>query len=775
MKFAVKTILPVLCTLILFGCSATRYVPIGESLLSNNKVVIEETNRGDVDKSELEDYIQQRPNRRLFGLGVYLALYNMTDTSKHTGWHKFWAEKVGEAPVVLDSSKIEHSKSLMSIYLESMGFLNATITDSIAISDKRKATVTYTIDAQEPFSIGKITYTINDDFIAPIIAEDTVNSLLQSGGRFERKTLEAERLRITDMLRNRGFWSFNQNFVTYRADSTWGNSTVNLELILSQATVGQDENGRQIISNHPIYRINDITMNSNYDPTLTSPVYDSLSYRGVDILYRDELLILEKYLVEQLGMSPGEVYNHLSIEQTYDNVRSLGFTPQIIFSPVAVDSSDIIYVTSLSSDAITTQRELNCLIQCTPIVRQNFQVDFEATTTSSYFSLGLGLGYQNHNLFRGAEDFMISARGAYEFGWGGNSRNSFEFGMSASLSVPRFWLPISSDITRSLSYSATKMSLSFNTQRRPGYDRTIYSAVYGYGWTLKNGARFTVNPADVNIVDVPWVDSTFLEGITNPYLRNSYESQLIAGLSASYYYTTNSDPKVSGSSLRITGDVNGNLFYGLSSLFGAQRHTSSAGDSYYNLFGLRYAQYARLMAEYSSRFNFGSRSQIAWRFLIGAGVAYGNSQVIPFERQYFAGGGNSMRGWQVRSLGPGSVLYDNNESFPNQLGDFRLEANFEYRVNVVGGFNLGLFVDCGNIWMNGSGEDRESAKFEFNDFYKELALNTGIGIRYDVGFFLLRLDWGIKLYNPNLLDQQRWFSQLKLDQTALHFAIGMPF
>ncbi len=775
MKSLHKVIFLAVAALLLIGCNATRYVPIGESLLSQNKVDIKELNIGDIDRGELEDYIQQRPNRRLFGLGIYLAFYNMTDTSKHTGWHKFWSEKVGEAPVVLDSSAVEESKAMMAIYLESMGFLNATIKDSIEVSEDRKAKVTYTIDANTPFTIGSIKYTVNDDFIAPLIAEDSVNSLLKSGGRFERKTLEAERLRITEMLRDRGFWSFNQNFISYRADSTLGNSTVDLELILSQATVGQDESGRPILANHPIYRIKEITMNSNYDPTITNPTYDSVSYRGINILYRDKVLILERFLVEQLGMSPGEVYDHMSIEQTYDNVRSLGFTPQIIFSPQPVDSSDIVHVTSLYSDASTTQRELNCLVQCTPIVRQNFHVDFEATTTSTFFSLGLGLGYQNHNLFKGAEDFIISARGAYEFLWSRDSRNSFEFGMSASLSVPRFWLPISTDAVRDFSYTATKMSLSFNTQRRPDYDRTIYSAVYGYGWTLKNGARFTVNPADINIVNVPWVDTTFLSEIVNPYLRNSYESQLIAGLSASYYYTTNSDTKMDGNTLRVSGDINGNLFYGLSSLFGSPRHTSSAGDSYYNVFGLRYAQYARLMAEYSSRVNFGQRSQFAWRVLMGAGYAYGNSRVIPFERQYFAGGSNSMRGWQVRSLGPGSVLYDGGDSFPNQLGDFRIEANFEYRVNVTGGFNLGFFVDCGNIWMNGDGEDREDARFEFNDFYKELALNTGMGIRYDVGFFLLRLDWGVKLYNPNLVQSQRWFSQLKLDQTALHFAIGMPF
>ncbi len=765
--------------LFLWGCSATRYVPQGESLLRKNKISLGESKGTEVNLSELSNYLQQSPNRRLLGMGIYLGFYNITDTAKTDGWHKFWGQKIGEAPVILDSAKVKSSRDMMRIYLESVGFLNAKLSDTISVNKRRKATVTYKIDAQKPFTISSISYNIRDSFLKPIIESDTTNSLVKKGGRFDRKALEGERMRITENLQNQGFWGFNQNYITYLADSSKGNSTVDLVIDIAQLSVGKNSEGQPIYENHPIYRISSIMLNSAFDASLSdeetyNQYYDTIEYNGVKILYHDKLLMKEKILFSQLGMSPGEIYDYSSIEQTYSNIRSLGYNSTIVFTPLPVDASNTVYVTTLESNAQTTQRELSCRLQCTPITRHSFSTDLELSTTESYFSVGLTLGYQNRNIFHGGENFMVSGGGAYEFLWNKERKNSFEFQVSTSIEVPRFWLPISDDKMRNFSYSSTKISLSYNTQRRPDYERQVFSAVFGYGWTLKNGARFTINPIDFNLVNVPWVDEDFLEGIDNLYLRNSYTSQLIAGLSATYLYNTNSDLSRDGFTFRVQGDANGNLFYGLSSLFNATKNTETVGDEYYELFGLRYAQFARLTTAVSNRVNLGDRSQIAWRFLIAGGVAYGNSMVLPFESQYYAGGGNSMRGWQVRTLGPGSVLFDS-DTEDYQLGDFRLEANLEYRVNIVGGFNMAFFLDCGNIWMNGRGETDEDAKFKINTFYKQLALNTGTGIRYDLNFFLLRLDWGIKLHNPNKVESERWFTDLNIKDTALHFAIGLPF
>lgn len=776
-----KRIALILLMFLMVGCSATRYVPQGKYLLRSNEVKIKAPKGISINKSGLEQYIQQHPNRRLLGMGIYLGFYNITDTAKHGKWHTFWSQRVGEAPVIYDSTLSDKTCGDMEIYLDDLGFLNGTVTDSVVINKRRKAKVIYRINVEKPYTISSISYDVRDDFLRPIVEADTVNSLLKVGRRFERKTFEDERMRIVTELKNRGFWGFNQSYVSYTADSTMGGNKVAIKLVVRRLVVGQGPNGRNIYANHPIYRIKTITVNSAYDPTasleqINAMHYDTTTYNDVAILYHKKQLMRSNILIGQLGMSPGELYDQQSIEQTYTNVRSLGYNASILFTPLPIENADTVVVTQVDGSATTTERQLSCLVQCTPTVRQNFSVDFEAGTTSDYYSLALKFGYQNRNLFNGAEDFNVAIRGAYEFIKVQGARNSFEFGVSTSLRLPRFLLPISPEKMRQFSNSSTRLALSWSIQRRPYYQRSIISAVYGYGWTLKNGARFTINPADINVVSVPWIDSTFLKDITNPYLRNSYASQLIAGLSANYYYTTDPDFKRNSLTFRVSADFNGNLIYGLCALFNAPRYTTSAGDQYYNLFGLRFAQYARASVDISQRINVGQRSQLAWRFLLAGGIAYGNSRTLPFERLFFAGGSNSMRGWQVRTLGPGSAeITESDRSYPNQLGDIRMEANFEYRVNVAGGLNLALFVDCGNIWMNGVGEQREGARFKFSEFYKQLALNTGAGIRYDFGYFLLRLDWGFKLHNPNNPVGDRWFKNLGINDTALHFAIGLPF
>lgn len=776
----IRAILTLLTVALLVGCSATRYVAQSSYLLSKNKVNItadEKRTARQISKSSLEDYIQQRPNRRFLGVGLYLGLYNITDTAKHGRWHKFWGEKMGDDPVILDSSMVRKSSLEMEIYLDSQGFINSSVTDTITVNRRRKATVTYNVNLHTPYRIKSLRYDIADSYIRELLKSDTISPTIKVGEIFERKDFEDERVRLTGILRNKGFWGFNASYITYTADTTQAPNSVDVVLNLRRLRNGQDaETGEPTYENHPIYRIADVGINTAYNPSLSveqmKDESDTIIYKDLDIFYKDKLYIRPDIISDALGIAPGVLYDQNSIQQSYNSVRSLGYSANILFSIIDTIPTRIVY--SADSLTTTTERALNCLVQCTPSDRQSWALALEASTTSDYFSTSLTASYENRNLFGGAEDFNISFRGAYEFNKAKGSRNSFEFGVTTSLALPRFLLPISAPKMRNFKYSSTKLSLSYNIQNRPFYRRSLFSAVYGYSWTLKSGARFTINPADINVVDVPWINEDFRKGIENPYLKNSYEPQLIAGASATYLYNTNSDTKQNGTTFRMTGDVNGNLFNLISVATNNKSHYKD-NEKFYNLFGLRYAQYVRFSGDISRRINIGRRSQIAWRVLGAAGFAYGNSAVLPFERMFFAGGSNSMRGWQVRTLGPGGAFVDSLGTYPNQLGDIRLEANFEYRVNVVGGVNMALFLDCGNIWFNGKGEPREDAKFKFSTFYKQLALNTGVGIRYDLGYFLIRLDWGFKLHNPNAAPGQRWFKHMGLKDTALNFALGLPF
>ena len=773
----------------LSSCNTMRYVPRDRYLLRRNVVEIEgrrtASRRERVLPKDLKAYVQQRPNSRLLGIGIYLGMYNLTDTAKHNGWQRFWREKVGEAPVIYDPQQAERSRQMMQLYLTSRGYFDAEVEDSAVYSRRgRKATVHYVAREGKPYTVADVRYRIDDSYLAPLILEDTAASLLRRGMIYDRTLFDAERERISTRLQDLGFWGFNKGYISYVADTTGLDHAMVLTLRVRRRVAYVTPEGEQVLENHPLYRIRRITVNTDYDPTQSVETierlpWDTLRYRGIDLLYLNRLRIKEHLLAGAIRFEPGELYDRSSVRRTYDNIRNFQYSSNILFNERPEDTllSTVATRTTASGATVSTrERNLSCLIQCTPNVRQNFNIDAELSTTADYYSMALTLGYQNKNLFRGAENFTIDFRGAYELMKNKGNRNSYEFGVNVGLDIPRFLLPVRDEKLAKFAQQKTHVSVSYDIQRRPDYNRTIAGGTFGYSWAWRNGARFQIDPVEINVVDVPWIDPDFKNSIENPYLKNSYESQLIAGLSAGYYYQTDPNPKANNLSIRLTGDVNGNLLRGLTSWLG-KPSTINAGqadeESFYRIFGIRYAQYARLSFDISQRANLSATTQLAWRFFLGGGVAYGNSKTLPFERLYFAGGANSMRGWQVRTLGPGETPY-RRETYPNQLGDFRIEANLEYRFSVAGNFGMAVFLDAGNVWMNAKGAAPE-ARFRFDRFYRQIALDTGLGFRYDFGFVLLRLDWGLKLHDPNVPVAERWIHTFRWRDTALHFAIGLPF
>lgn len=772
-------------TLLLCGCSATRYVPTGKYLLKKN--VVDVTNekgiyeREMISPDKLAGYIKQRPNRKILGIGYSLGFYNMTDTTKHNWWHNFWRDKVGSAPVIFDSTQMLESTREMQIYLGSRGFLNATVTDSVELKDKI-ATVTYRVKQNKPYTISYVDYNIEDPYIRSIVLQDSTKNILKPGDIFDRQILQSERMRITNQLKNRGFFYFGSGSINYVADSSWNDNTVSVQLNIKQRLSGYAAGNKPIYTNHPIYRIKRIVINTDFDPTSSieqtrEKHYDTITHNGVDIVYSGRLQMKPELLVASLRFQPNSLYDETLVQRSNTNIRDLGYTTSILFSPIAVsDSLQTRTVTVTGEDGkeyLTIEGDLMCLIQCTPIKSQSITEEFELSSTAAYSSAALTLGYQNRNLFGGAENFSVSVRGAFELVRGGGKRNSYELGVTSSLSLPRLLLPIGDHRLGNIRQKSTKLQLNYNIQERPDYHRTVFGAVYGYNWTTPKGSRISINPIDINVVHVPWIDSTFDSNIENPYLRNSYQSQMIAGLSASYFYGSTPKYQESGYSFRVMADTNGNLISLVESLITSQG--TYGGESYNTLLGLRYAQYARASFDYSQRQTLNNRAQLAWRIFIGAGIPYGNSSVIPFERLFFAGGSNSMRGWQIRTLGAGGTPYPDDDRYPNQLGDMRLEGNLEFRYNVWSGLNLAIFMDAGNVWMNSKGRESDEAMFRFNTFYKQIALNTGAGLRWDFDIFLLRLDWGLKLRSPGMPEGQRWFKQMGFSDTVFHFAIGLPF
>ena len=441
------------------------------------------------------------------------------------------------------------------------------------------------------------------------------------------------------------------------------------------------------------------------------------------------------------------------------------------------------YTTLIAGDKLTKNNTLNytregyldCDILCTPALRQSIKAELEASTTSSFYGVKAVLGYQNRNIFRGAEMFELTGTAGYEYMKApkSNKRHAMEFGLSASLSFPRF-LAVRYSAKNNIVAPRTKFELSYNHQNRPYYRRDLSSAVWTYSWRNQKSSSFVIRPIGINWVNVSYIDQDYFNSLQNEYLKHSFESQLIVSISGSYIYDNKHKLSPNNhTTIRFNAELAGNLINGLEHLFSHP----AAGKDYYEILGIRYSQYVRADISASHKVMFGKVSALAARIYAGVGYAYGNSDAMPFDRLFYAGGSNSMRGWAPRTLGPGSSAAPTNVVYPTQMGDMKLEANLEFRFPIWGIFQGATFFDVGNIWyIKRKGvEYPEGSVFSAKNFYKQLAFNTGIGLRLDIQFAILRLDWGIRLHDPNQPAGQRWIHNFKWKNTSLNFGVGYPF
>lgn len=414
---------------------------------------------------------------------------------------------------------------------------------------------------------------------------------------------------------------------------------------------------------------------------------------------------------------------------------------------------------------------------CTPALKQSYDIQLEASTTSSFYGLNLSVGYQNRNIFRGAEAWDINVTMGYELMKAVNAvkRSATEVGLSTGLTFPRFLMPWVTRQFLQVMQPKTNVEVSVNFQDRPYYNRTLSSATWSYTWRNTGYSSYMIRPIDINVVDMNYISDAYLAELENDYLYNSYMTQLVAGLSLGYSYN-NQMQNLGGNAamLRIGFETAGNLFSVADRLSNASRNE----DGQYEIFSIPYAQYARADVDMSYKWALGGDFALAGRLYGGVGYAYGNSTSIPFDRLFYSGGSNSMRGWTPRTLGPGSVAEAVDDLYPSQLGDMKLEANLEFRFPIWDTFHGATFLDVGNIWYlkDSEGVYDTASIFHGSTFLEQLGFNTGFGVRLDIQFVILRLDWGIQLHNPNKAEGERWvIKDFSLSNTALNFGVGYPF
>ena len=711
--------------LLVCGCSATRDLPEGSYLLDDVKVVADGKYH-DINTNQLKTYVRQKGNSRWFSaVKLPLGVYAMA--GRDSSWINRTLRNMGEAPVAYDSVQAEMTCRDLQQALQNKGYLDAQV--ELYVDKKgKKLDAVYVLHPGQPYYLRELDYVIEDTTIARLLKGQ--KQQLHSGMQFSVEALANERSNITKFLQNQGYYRFHKEYITYTATKDEEQHGVNLTLRLQQQ--------------HKAYNI-------------VSVEYEG----GAD----DQRLHLRpKVLSENTFLEVGKPYSATRLQDTYNHFGRLG----------------AVRYTNIAFEQHPDTTLLDAKIQVLTNKPSTISFQPEGTNTAGDFGAAASLTYQNRNLFRGSETFSLQLRGAYEAikGLEGYSNQNFtEYSVETRLSFPRFIVPFLSRSFRRSTLATSDLSLIYDTQDRPEFHRRVLTAGWSYQWKPRNhhdSYRFDL--LNLNYVFMPWISETFkkeyLDNETNQnvILRYNYEDLFIMRMGFGYAYNNGHV------ALRSNIETAGNLLGACSKIFGSTEN--SLGQ--YELFNIAYAQYVKGDFDYTQEILKGTNDQLVFHIGIGVAYPYGNSEVLPFEKRYFSGGANSVRGWTVRSLGPGRYKdKDGRINFITQTGDVKLDLNVEYRTKLFWKFNGAAFVDAGNIWTIRDYEGQPGGQLKLNSILNDLAVSYGLGLRLNFDYFILRFDLGMKAVNPAYeIDSDDHYPLIhpKLSRDlAFHFAVGMPF
>lgn len=763
--------------IVLSGCSSSKHVPDGSYLLDKVHIRLDSVGREEqLDVTEMQAYLRQTPNHRmLWSIKFRLGFYNMAG-SDSTNWWNRWMRKLGEPPVIYDPDLAEASSSQLFQFLANKGYFNADVTvDSVKNEKKKKIELTYNIAPGPRKVISQVEYEFPDSAVKNIVMADSSKFLTYPGQPLTRDVLENQRAVVADALRNNGYYNFGKECITFVADTTEGSSDV--ELLVKVNYPSGPQKGRQDLYSRYIIRkvtvIADADAIDSENPALAL-AKDSVQFNGIEILYGESRYLRPSVIADNCYLSSGEVFSQKNVDRTYRAFSRLGILKFINVSFVPVGH--------IGDDGI-----LDAYIMLTPGKSQTASVELEGTNSEGDLGVAVGLTYSHRNIGRGSETFTGKLRGSYESISGnleGLLNNRYmEYSVDLGLSMPEFKAPISRRIRRRVQAS-TEMNFSMNYQERPEYTRVISTAGWSYKWTdFRKNNRHTFTPIDINYVYLPASTNDFIDLIApdNPLLRYSYEDHFIMRMGWRWYHSNKREATPWQKSMqrdiynvRVNAEIAGNLLFAISSIFA---HRSDFHKDPYKIFGIHYSQYFKLEADYALLHRFDEKNSVAFRVGGGIGVPYGNSEMLPFEKRFYGGGANGVRGWAVRTLGPGAYPGRNSVSdFINQCGDIRLITSAEYRAKLFWVLELGAFIDIGNIWTIRDYPFQQGGVFKFDEFYKQFAAAYGLGLRMDFNYFLLRFDLGMKAHNP-AMGEKPWplISPKWHRDSSFHFSIGYPF
>ena len=726
----------VLAVVLLASCSTTKYVEDGDYLL--DKVLVDiDGNYPDLKSANLIDYVRQKENARWFSTAkMPLAFYSLSgrDTTK---WINNTLKAMGEPPVIYDSELAKISCEDLSLQMQNFGYLRASTEAKTEIKDK-KLTLTYKLNPGEPYFLRYVDYEIRDSVIADIEEiTDRQKRLIKEYKRFRVSDLDAERKRITTYLNNRGYYKFNKDYIFFEADTVPGERFVDLKLVLNKHIAG---NADTLHSRYKINTINYINAEDN----------------------NSKLGLRSKVLKNNTFLKEGEYYSLKDLRKTYERFGRL----------------QAVKYTNISFRELPYGELLDCDIYINTNKANTISFQPEGTNTAGDLGAAVRLEYMNRNLFKGSELLSIDLRGAYEAitGLEGYNNDNFEeYTVETSLMFPRFIAPFLARSFRRRINATSEVALMYDLQNRPEYHRRVLSGAWRYKWNDANHHdRYQIDLLDINYVFMPWISDKFREDYLddntnrNAILRYNYEDLLIMKFGFRYSYNNGLY------AIRANIETAGNVLGAISNI--ANLKKNELGQN--KIFNIAYAQYVKGDFDYTKYFKFDETNTLVFHTGLGIAYPYDNSTILPFEKRYFSGGANSVRGWSVRSLGPGRYVgKDGNIDFINQTGDIKLDLNLEYRTHLFWKLDGALFVDAGNIWTFRDYKDQPGGQFDIATFYEQLAVSYGMGFRFNFDFFILRFDMGMKAIDPAYTGKDHYpILKHKMSRDfAFHFAVGMPF
>lgn len=732
--------LPVLLTgiagLVLGSCSASRELPEGQVML-NKIIVVADGKYQDVNPSALKNYVRQKGNSRWFStMKIPLGVYAMAgeDSSK---WINKTLRNIGEAPVIFDTIQARQSCESLQKVLQNIGYLDSHV-ELFTEQKGKKLDAIYVLHPGQPYYIRRVSYDIQDSLIAKLLTNDMFQ--LKEGVKLNIDALNEERRRITERLQNSGYYKFHKEFISFRVDTVQSTHKADVTLLLRP------------------YRATDIL-----DTLHTRFTIRSLDFASGDP--KDSVIHLRKsVLFENTFIKEGSLYSADDLQNTYNHFGRLG----------------AVRYTNISFDQDPDSALLDAHIQLQTNKPSTLSFQPEGTNTAGDFGAAASLTYENRNLFRGAESFRVQLRGAYEAirGLEGYSNQDYiEYSIESRLSFPRFIMPFINSETRRKTIATSEVSLTFDTQNRPEFHRRVLSAGWRYKWWhQKSKNQYQFDLLNLNYVFMPWISDTFkheyLDNKSNYNAILSYNYEDLFIMKSGFGYSYN-DGKTA---IKTNFETAGNLLSLGSAIFGGNKDELDQ----YKVFNIAYAQYVKGDIDFTHHLISGYQDQLVIHLGLGIAYPYGNSKVLPFEKRYFSGGANSVRGWSVRSLGPGRYKdKDGNINFITQTGDVKLDINMEYRTHLFWKFGGALFIDAGNIWTLRDYPSQPDGQFKFKNILKDLAVSYGLGLRLNFDYFIIRFDMGMKAVNPAYkTEDENHFPiihpRLKRD-FAFHFAVGLPF